>query len=165
MAHQAKVRKASKELQIKAGTGKVSEKSIEKAEKALDSNKEDFKPMARDYLKRLSEAVEQARQDTSDMQARINAMSAPVMDLKANASMFDYQCVTNMADIVLNFLETIEKLDTEVIEIVDVHRRTLEAIIARGMTGSGGKQGEALHRELQDAINRYYKKHGIKAKV
>jgi hypothetical protein len=165
MAQQAKVRKASKELQIKAGTGKVSGESIKKAEKALDSNKADFKPMARDYLKRLDEAIEQVRRDTSDMQACIHAMSAPVMDLKANASMFDYQCVTNLAGIMLNFLETIEKLDKEVIEIVDAHRKTLEAIVARGMTGSGGKQGEVLQKELQDAINRYYKKHGIKARV
>ena len=165
MAQQARIRKASKELQIKAGTGKVSEKSVEKAEKALEASKEDFKPMARDYLKRLGDAVAHAKQDQSDMKARIHAMSAPVMDLKANASMFDYHCVTNLASIMLNFLETIEQLDREVIEIVDAHRKTLEAIIARGMTGTGGKQGEVLQKELQDAINRYYKKHNIKAKV
>lgn len=165
MAKQARVRKASKELQIKAGTGTISEKSVEKAEKALEANKEDFKPMARQYLARLGEAVEQARQDSSDMKERIHAMSAPVMDLKANASMFDYDCVTHLAGIMLNFLETIDQIDTQVIEIVDAHRKTLEAIVARGMTGTGGKEGEVLQKELKDAINRYYKKHGFTARA
>ena len=163
MTQQVKVRKASKELQMKAGTGNVPDKSIEKAETAIEVNKQDFKPMAVDYLKRLRKAVEQARHDAQDGQACLHAMAAAVMDLKANASMFDYQCVTDLAGIMLNFLETIEQPDAEVVEIVDAHRKTLEAIIAREMTGTGGRQGKLLQKELQGAINRYYKKHGFKA--
>jgi len=85
-------------------------------------------------------------------------MTQPVMELKANARMFKYGLVSSLANIMLGFLESIEKLDKDAIEIVSAHQKTLHAIISREMKGDGGEYGVLLEKELRDAIRRYFSK-------
>jgi hypothetical protein len=58
----------------------------------------------------------------------------------------------------INFLETLEKLDGHAGRIVDVHIKTIRAIIHHGMSGDGGQQGKALRDALTDACNSYYRR-------
>ena len=89
-------------------------------------------------------------------------LSRPVMELKGNGGMFGYRLITEIADIVLNFLENISELNEDVFEILEVHQKTLKIIIANKLAGDGGRVGKELAQELFKACNRYYKKYDIK---
>jgi hypothetical protein len=81
------------------------------------------------------------------------------MDLKASGGMFGYGLVTEVADVALDFLERLDHLNDDALEIIEIHHKTLGTIIASGLRGNGGKAGLSLSKELYGACQRYYKKY------
>jgi hypothetical protein len=163
----ARIIKANLMLQSKIGTGTIEDEKIKKMEKTMEEAKVDFGPMANIFLNELAVAISKARTMTdttmNSTDAVIAAMTEPVMQIKANAAMFDYQLVGNLANIVLNFLENIEGIDKTVIEIVDAHQKTLSIIVKSKMMGTGGEYGLKIETELKDACKRYFNKRGTDA--
>lgn len=156
-----RVLKASRALQIKAGTGEIEAERIERAEVVIEKNAEDFGPIAKEFLDRLLHGIETARKEGSDYSKNNTlkaGMTQPVMELKANARMFKYDLVTSLANIMLGFLENVRDLDKDAIEIVGAHHKTLSAIILKKMKGDGGANGALLQTELEDAVQRYFSK-------
>lgn len=166
MSEQVKIIKATSQLQRKAGIGEVDAVRVEKAEKVIQDNTEDFSSIATAFLDRLEDAVTRARTDHGvnaiEMPAKIAAMTQPVMELKANARMFKYDLVTALANVMLGFLENIRDLDLNAVEIVAAHHSTLKVIIAKQMKGDGGPNGVLLRSELEDACDRYFKRRAPK---
>ena len=157
----ARIIKASKALQIKAGIGDIPEEKITKAETVIAENVEDFASIADEFLERLFLAIDTARKEGGDLSKNkmlTAAMTQPVMELKANARMFKYDLVTSLANIMLGFLENVKDLDKDAIEIVGAHHKTLSAIILKKMKGDGGSNGALLQTELEDAVERYFSK-------
>lgn len=152
----AKIIKASKALQSKAGQGDISAEAITKAEIAIKDNTRDFMPLAENLLIQLSNNIENVRRGGSDDKTLIKGLSKPVMELKSNAKMFGYDLVTNLANIMLDFLESIESPDALAVDIVEAHHKTLSLILAKKMSGDGGAMGPVLQKELQAAIQRYF---------
>lgn len=159
--NQVKIYKASAELQMKAGTGDVDPNRVQRAENAIQNNTEDFMEVGGEFLDRLAQGVARARKPDLPMKEKIAGMTQPVMELKANARMFKYELVTELANVMLGFLENIRDLDKDAIDIVAAHHTTLNAIIAKGMKGDGGVNGPMLRMELEDACQRYFKKRRV----
>lgn len=153
-----KVYKANKTLQAKIGSGTIDEKTVERAQSVMDNNDVDFTPMAIEYLDKLEEAIKQIKAGSLPMKEAIQSMTAPVMQLKANASTFKYNLIGNLANVMLSFLEGIKEIDNDVIAIVSAHHQTLKAIVLKKMSGSGGVAGKAMEEELQNACTRYFSK-------
>lgn len=153
---QPRVIKANYVLQAKVGSGPLDEKKVEECQRVMDEADVDFVPMANEYLNKLEAAIIQVKNGELTGQDAKQAMTQPVMELKANASTFKYDLIGNMANIMLSFLETVKTLDKTVIEIVDVHHKTLKAILSNKMKGDGGASGKALEQELKDACKRYF---------
>lgn len=166
-AEKARVIKANLMLQAKVGTGIIEDEKIKKMEQTMEEAKVDFAPMANIFLNELAVAISKARTmnegTNNSTDAVIAAMTEPVMQIKANAAMFDYQLVGNLANVVLNFLENIEGIDKTVIEIVDAHQKTLTIIVKSKMMGTGGEYGQKIETELKDACKRYFSKRGTDA--
>ena len=150
------VYKASKMLQQKVGAGPMDEEIIKKSQKVLDENDVDFTPLGLQFLGKLEHALKSANDESIDMKTRKQALTAPVMELKANAAIFKYNLIGTLANIMLSFLESTPSLDKDAITIVDAHHKTLHMIVVKKMTGDGGQQGEILIRELKDACARYF---------
>lgn len=146
-------------LRLKAGYGGVDPKVMDRAEEFIKVNEYDFSATAKDILDRLDHAVDGVRRDNHRSKEGINRMVAPIMELKANGAMFKFGLLTDVADIVLNFLEDTDFLNDDAFEIVDIHRRTFRIIIGSQLRGTGGKQGDILINELESACARYQKKH------
>lgn len=147
-------------LKQKVGDGGIAANTLKKGQDYLDANKIDFEPYAKDFLKALKTFVEKAEK-SPDNQELTDSMIKPIMELKANGSMFQYHLVSMIADVVLQFLETVQTLNKDVLEILKVHNKTLEIIIQNKIKGPCGKEGELLTQELYEACKRYYKKHNI----
>lgn len=153
---QPRVIKANYVLQAKVGSGPLDERKIEECQQVMDNADIDFAPLANEYLNKLELAIRKVKSGELTGHDAKQAMTHPVMELKANASTFKYNLIGNMANIMLSFLETVKTLDKTVIEIVDVHHKTLKAILANKMKGDGGASGKALEQELKDACKRYF---------
>lgn len=158
-----RILKASRLLQAKVGTGpEVDAALVRKSQQIIDDNTVDFIPLAGDYLAALHMVLKDAKSGAREEREILQDMVRPVMHLKANAGMFQYPLIGNLATIMLNFLETLEGIDPDVIEIVEVHQKALNVLINNEIRG-GGESGEELVRELRDACRRYFSKRGIQA--
>ena len=155
----AKIHKASKSLQNKVGTGSVSEETMEKVNKSFEEKSVDFEPMAQEFLDQLNDAVEKAKDNhEEDMSVIYGRIASPVMQLKANASMFGYSLIGDLANIMLSFLESLSEIDEPIIQIIEANQKTWKLIITKQMKGDGGQYGEALRSELRGVCERYLKK-------
>lgn len=153
--------KANTRLRQLVGTGAISSKSVSKVQKAMNDTKIDFLPEARAHLVTLREVILDASEGFHNKEKMLEEMIKPVMQLKAQASMFNYPLVSKLANIMMHFLEDIDELDKDVIQIVAAHQKTLSAVISKQMTGEGGNMGKMLISELEMAIDRYKKTHNL----
>lgn len=156
---------ASIALQQKIGTGPLNPILVERAQRAIEENKIDFAPLGLQYLTELQEALTavESNIDPEKLDEQKRSLTEPVMELKANATIFHYSLVGNLANIMLNFLESITEIDNDALSIVRSHHDSLKAIISGKMKGDGGENGQIMMNELKDACNRYYKKRTKKA--
>ncbi|MCI5060651.1 MAG: hypothetical protein MRY79_06235 [Alphaproteobacteria bacterium] len=158
--NKAKIYKASLELQQRIGKGPLDPKLVAKAQKAIEENKVDFTPLGLQFLNELEQAINDVSGNLTPEKVieQKKMLTDPVMELKANATIFHYSLVGNLAGVMLSFLESIRELDEDAIAIVRAHHDTLKAIIAKRMSGDGGEHGQVLMLELKDACARYYRK-------
>lgn len=148
-------------LREKIGYGGIDPVVLERAEEVIRSSETElnYADYARDFLAQMEKIMLEARKPGRDDQRIIKALTGPVMDLKASGGMFGYALVSEIADVILDFLEGLNTLNDDAIEIFDIHHKTLNAIITNGLKGNGGASGLSLSKELYGACQRYYKKY------
>jgi len=148
-------------LKQKVGTGGLSDDILDRAQKLLEENTSDFKPLAIVYLASLMNGINMAKgaSESDDAEEVIANMLYPAMQLKANGGMFQYSLMTIIADKLIQFLEVIKDPDIEAVEIVLAFHTTMEAVIYGEIKHDGGKQGKELLHALTDACMRYFAKH------
>lgn len=158
--NKSKTYKALHELKQRIGSGPLDMQAVERAQNSMDNNKIDFSPMGLEFLSNLEKSLNtiEADLDGSKTEQQMKMLITPVMELKANATIFHYALVGNLANIMLNFLESINQLDKDALSIVRGHHDSLKLILSSKMTGDGGKDGQIMETELKDACARYYKK-------
>lgn len=147
-------------LKLKVGTGGLTENILGKAQALLENNTVDFTPLAEMYLDAMMKGIEQARTPDPDLDkdTLIAAILFPGMQLKANGGMFQYHLVTHIADRFVQFMEVIETVDHEALEIIIAFHTTIRAVILGRIKGDGGKRGEELMTALVEACHRYFEK-------
>lgn len=148
-------------LRQRVGTGGLPEERLTRAEQYIEDNQFDFKPVAVEIMERFKSAVSAAKKSGRYDKTAINEITKPIMELKANGDMFRYALLTEVAEILLNFLENIQQLNDDSFHVIDAHRNTLEVILKNDLRGSGGAEGHALSKELYAACRRYYTKHNV----
>ncbi len=155
------IMKATRLLQAKVGTGAVNKEKVEESQKIIENNGVDFIPMATEFLDQLQKAISNARKNNdADAADIMQEFIEIVMQIKGNAGMFDYPLVSLLAGIMLTFLESLDGLDKDVIDIVEAHHATLKLIIDNDMKTKEGAYGQELQTELENACQRYFNKHG-----
>lgn len=147
-------------LRQKLGTGGLSEEILEKAQMLLENHTIDFQPLAKIYLLSLMQGIETAKNAKvqDDGEQIIAAILYPAMQLKANGGMFHYPLITQIADLLIRFLETIESPNIEALEIVLAFHTALDVVITGRITTEGGAHGKGLMSALDGACNRYFEK-------
>ena len=151
-----KIIKADTSLQQKIGTGTLDQRKIAQCQRVMDTDDTEFGPLAMEYLDMLYDAIQKAKSGEITMRQAVQEMTTPVMQLKANSALFQYHLVGNMANVMLSFLESIDKLDEDALDIITAHHKTLTAIITKKMKGEGGVFGGQMLEELKKACHRYF---------
>jgi hypothetical protein len=143
----------------KVGTGGIDEKLLEKSQKFIETVELDFVPYANQFLKQITERTEAAKKSNDNFVTKRDSLAGPVMQLKANGGMFQFQLVSDVADIALQFLDSIEDMNDEAYEVITAHKDTIKVIIANNLRGDGGREGYALVKELDRVCKRYFSKY------
>lgn len=154
---------ASKALKKKVGDGGIPAHILKKAQDYLDSNPIDFAPYAAHYLEQLVDTRNALAKGEQDAESGLKKIVDTIMQMKANGSMFHYQLVSMISDVMLRFMEKVKELDGDFVDILNVYLKVLEIVINKKITGNGGREGYALTQELHYACERYYNKHNITA--
>lgn len=152
-----KIIKPSFLLRAKIGVGSLPQKLIERCVRIFEFNTVDFTPMALEQLDKLEAVIDKAKARKLGRDEAAAQMTDIVMQLKGNASMFNYNLIGRLAAIMLGFLESIKEIDDNAVEIVSAHHKTLKVIILKKMRGDGGSIGRKLEEELSSACARYFK--------
>ena len=159
---QKKVRKAElitppNRLKEKVGAGGIDENVLQKAQAFLENNTVDFKPIASMLVDLLHEAISDCKSGAITGEEAIESMLYPAMQLKAQGGMFHYPLISEISNILVNFLETVTDTDKDVMDIVVAHKMSINAVLNSQIKGDGGKVGRDLRDALLDACARYYK--------
>ncbi len=142
-------------LQAKAGLGLIDENTILHSESLFEKFEIDFKPIAMDFLNQTDDAIARALQEKETTHRSIERIVDPVMQIKANAKIFKYTLIGDLAAIILNFLDNLTVLDENALEILDAHRKSLRHLISHDIKGDIGPLGDSFKDELQAACKRY----------
>ncbi|HCK32284.1 MAG: hypothetical protein CMH32_02850 [Micavibrio sp.] len=148
-------------LKQKVGSGGLNVKILEKAQKLIDNNSVDFKPMAEPFLNQIGHTINQFEKDNPPADKHrdyILLILSPAMQLKGHGGMFGYTLVTNIANMFIQFLEPIKTLDKNALEMVNGFYAAIHAVIISEIKGDGGKDGAELLEELKAAWMRFKKK-------
>ena len=148
-------------LKAKVGTGGISDQVLNRTQQLLESQATDFTPLGEMYLGRMREGLDYAKENTDESlcENAIARVLFPCVQLKANGAMFHFPLVTNISERFVQFMEVVERLDEDTIEIAEAFYTTLKLVIAGKVKGDGGEQGHALVEELNYACLRYFEKH------
>ena len=153
--------KPPNKLKAKVGAGGIDETLLDRAQNFIKTVEIDFKPIALDFLSEIKVAMKKAR-EANDIETRTKAkeeLARAIMQLKANGGMFKYQLISEIAALALYFLESVEELNEDSIQVIAVHEKAIQIIVANNMSGDGGQEGYALVKELEKACDRFYKKY------
>lgn len=147
-------------LKIKVGEGGIPAYLIKRCQEYLESNPVDFTPHAVRHLDHLKDYYSQIESKNIDEETAKDRIVDIIMQLKSNGSMFHYQLISMVSDVMLRYLENVATLNQDFLDILAMYNRILEIIVTKRLTGNGGREGYALTQELHNACLRYYAKYG-----
>ena len=152
----AKVVKASKSLQKKAGIGDIDQTKVQRAQISMENTSVDFYAMAKECLDDLKSSIDDVSNKNLSKNDLLKNVSAPLLQLKSSAPLFEFHLVGTLASIMFNFVQKIDHVDSQAAKIIAAHHTTLYAIISNKMTGDGGAQGLQLKKELNEVCQKYF---------
>ena len=144
-------------LKQKVGGGGFSATVLAKAQDNLDKNDIDFRPMATEYATSLGVTLKDIRSGAIKPEEAIDAIMFPVMQLRAQGSLFKYSSITKISHILIDCLETVKATDKEVLEIIEAYKKSVQAMVALQLKDENDKAVKELCTALGDACGRYEK--------
>jgi len=147
--------KPKNSLKAKVGHGGFKEEDLKKAQIAIEENKVDFKPIALGLLGELDQILLDLKSGKLEISASGKIMD-PLMQLRAQGSLFHYASITRISDVVVDFLDGLDGLDDHVIEILSAYKNAGTAILALEIHDKDDAKVAALVKELQNTCKRYH---------
>lgn len=150
-------------LKKKVGQGGFSEAVLVRAQSKIDNNTIDFRPVARDYSQAIAKLLKGLRAaSVIDSVEAIELIMYPVMQLRAQGSMFKYPSITKISHVLMDCLDNVTIVDGDVLDLVEGYHKSLNAMIALQIKSENDKAARDLTHALSAACARYEAK--IKAK-
>jgi len=144
-------------LKQKVGTGGFNETTLAKAQDNLDKNDIDFRPMATEYVTLLSTGLAGIRSGEVKHDDAIDNVMYPIMQLRAQGSLFKYPSITKISHILIDCLETVTVVDKDVLDIIEGYKKSVQAMIALQIKDENNKAAKELCDALFGACERYEK--------
>ncbi len=155
MSIKSKLVKPENTLKKKVGNGGFNEKDLIKAQEGIEKNDIDFRPMAKDLIAELDVVVAQIKDGSMPVPEQLGNIMYPMMQLKSQGTLFRYPLVTKISHTMLDFLESIDEPNKDVMVITDAYKNSVNAMLALQIKDPAHKAGNQLIEELQKAFARY----------
>jgi hypothetical protein len=140
-------------LKKKVGDGGFKPEDLQKAQKAIDENDVDFRPIADKYLSLIHKAIEDYRANRSlDL---YSVLLDQLMQLRAQGSLFRYSSISAVSDTVVDLLDTIEHVDDTIIEIVKAFEQATKALLLKGIRNQDDMVCKVFVTELSNVCKKY----------
>lgn len=149
---------ATRLLQAKVGKGKVSTEKVGKAEEKINSVRGhiDIGPFAEEHMEEIAVFLDLLKND--DPTENITQdIARSIMKFKGNAGMFSGGSFVNLAAIMLRWIESVEEIDKDVLDVLNGYYVTLDQIFSNKLKDQ--RQINAIVSEMQAACERYFAKH------
>lgn len=153
----ARIVQPKNKLKQKVGGGGIRKENVERAQKAIEDNVVDFSPIADKYLNGIREAIENKPDDVYDR------VLDSLTQLRAQGAFFQYPSITAVTDIVVDMLDTLNKVDTTILQIIDSYEQATRVIIKMNIKFVEDQTCQMLVAELSSVCNRYKTKIGTEA--
>ncbi len=144
-------------LKKKVGTGGFSATVLAKAQDNLDKNDIDFRPMATEYITLLGEVLKGIASGDIKPEETIDQIMFPLMQLRAQGSLFKYPSITKISHILIDCMETIKSTDKDILEIIEAYKKSVQAMLALQLKDENNKAVKELCDALLAACGRYDK--------
>ncbi|GJL84974.1 MAG: hypothetical protein DHS20C02_07490 [Micavibrio sp.] len=154
----SKLVKPQNTLKQKVGHGGFKEEDLKKAQKSIEENTVDFKPIAIELLGSLDKTLLSIQKGTTDIKTSLGAILDPIMQLRAQGSLFHYPSITHISDVVVDFLDTEKSIDKNILEMLVAYKKAVDALLSLEIKDEKDKVCLALVDELQNACIRYQQK-------
>lgn len=153
-----KIVKPRNTLKEKVGDGGFSKESLERAQTAIDENDVDFVPIAKKYLALIDKAVKEYKEDQNSRKLYKELLDQ-LTQLRAQGSMFNYPSITIITDTVVDLLESLNKVDDTIVEIVKAYEKSAMALLLSKVKSANDPICKALLKELRIVCKKYKEKH------
>lgn len=152
-----KIVKPKNTLKEKVGDGGFNQESIKKAQKTIEENVVDFKPIATRYLGEIKEALREADTKT-DSDELYSILLDQLTQLRAQGSMFQYPAITLLTDTVVDLLDSLKRIDPTILEIIQAYEQSAMVLIAQEIKDDKNPVCQALVKELAIVCLKYKEK-------
>ena len=158
---QAQFIKPSMELKQKVGYGGLAPEILRQAQDVIEQSSGNFLAIATQHLTALNEAVRLAGTEMGnhDSEILINTLLTPAVQLKGHGSMFGYPSISLIASRLVQFLEVIEEMNADVLDIASSYYTAMNAIIVSRVKEEEHPQTTSLYEALNSACNRFFEKY------
>lgn len=148
-------------LKGKVGHGGIPPDLLQKSQECIETITMDFVPYAQKYIEEIEHNLKKLETHPSLKKDKIflDKFAQPIMGLKANGGMFKYPLVSMIADVALQFLDKAAQLNQDGLDIIKAHNKSITLILNAQLKGYAGPEGQKITEELQNACDRYFKKH------
>ena len=143
-------------IKSKVGDGGIDPADLKNAQDYVAGNTVDFIPIGKALVEALHVIIGQIKTGKLRGEGAIEAMLFPAAQLKAQGALFRYSLVSEIAEILVDFLERVEKADKDVIDVVDAHVVAVTFILSNSMKDDGRGLDRELKNSLLKACSRYY---------
>lgn len=156
-ATSAKIVRPPNILKTKVGIGGLPDITLKKADNLIKENSISFEPAAQSYLAELLRAIDRVSYASDDISRNelVHDIIKPVLQLRANGQMFGYRIITEMSENFLGFINNLQRINGESIEIMQAYHTSVSAVLQKQLKNDGGRKGKELAAALEEAYHTY----------
>lgn len=126
---------------------------LEKAEDMIAGMKDNYLDWVKEDLEKLQKAYDKAK--SSMKKQDFQEVFEVAHDMKVQGGSFNYDLVTIVGNDLCRFIESVDEFSQSDSEIVKIHIDSIRLIVAKGLEGDGGEEGQQLLEAIKAVIDKY----------
>jgi HPt (histidine-containing phosphotransfer) domain-containing protein len=126
---------------------------LEKAEDMIAGMKDNYLDWVKEDLEKLQKAYDKAK--SSMKKQDFQEVFEVAHDMKGQGGSFNYDLVTIVGNDLCRFIESVDEFSQSDSEIVKIHIDSIRLIVAKGLEGDGGEEGQQLLEAIKAVIDKY----------
>jgi hypothetical protein len=146
-------------LMKKTGIGGLSEAILNQAQSNADNLELDVMPYAIEKIKILKKHIGEESFKSAQNDNDINHILHDLVPLDVNIKLTKNNTLSTITNSFLKFTENLKTINNDALNVIRAHVNALDVVVEKNITEENDPSLNAIKKELQAAINRYYAKH------